>query len=230
MRTPLVHAVCVLTLGSLALTSAGCSHKLDSVFRDNMVPEVRLTQAPVNTQDQYFYAYRMNWVGYDPDGRVDHYLIAVDPARADSVELTGPHAWTRTIKNEEIIFFKAGSPDSSTQFARANDYHTFAIAAVDNQGALSKPVWRSFFSYTEAPIVFVETPSPNAVFTPIVTPVVRISWRGIDPDGQFTTKPVKYKFRLFGQHNPDFPGIITPDFVSFIIANPNFIQIGRAHV
>jgi hypothetical protein len=222
MRTPLANTTRALIWGTLLLSAAGCSHKIDTVFRDNMIPEVRLTQAPVSTQNQYFYAYRMNWVGYDPDGRVDHYVISVDPSRPDSAELTGPHAWTTTIKNEEIIFFKAASPDSSSGFARANDYHTFAIAAVDNQGALSKPVWRSFFSYTEAPIVFVEAPSPNAVFTPIVTPVVRISWRGIDPDGQFTTKPVKYKFRLFAQHNPDFPGIL--DFVSFVIANPNFIR------
>jgi hypothetical protein len=222
MRTQQANPARALALGALLLSAAGCSHKIDTVFLNNMIPEVRLTQAPVSTQDQYFYAYRMNWVGYDPDGRIDHYLIAVDPARADSVELTGPHAWTKTIKNEQIVFFKASNPDSSTGFARANEYHTFAIAAVDNQGALSKPVWRSFFSYTEAPIVFVESPAPNAVFTPIVTPVVRISWRGIDPDGQFTTKPVKYRFRLFGAHNPDFPGI--NDFVSFVIANPNFIR------
>src|SRR5262245_29100400 len=124
MRTQLANTARALALGTLLLSAAGCSRKVDSVFLNNMIPEVRLTQAPVSAQDQYFYAYRMNWVGYDPDGRVDHFLIAVDPARADSVELTGPHAWTRTIKNEQIIFFKAGNPDSLSGFARANDYHT----------------------------------------------------------------------------------------------------------
>jgi len=222
MRTQLARIARAAATGILILSAGGCSHKLDTVFRDNMIPEVRLTQAPVSTQSQYFYAYRMNWVGYDPDGRVDHFLIAVDPDRPDSVATSGPRAWTSTVKNEEIIFFKAANPDSSSQFALANQYHTFAIAAVDNQGALSKPVWRTFFSYTQAPIVFIESPAPNAVFTPIVTPTVRITWRGIDPDGQFTTKPVKYKFRLFAAHNPDFPSII--DFGSFIIANPNFIR------
>jgi hypothetical protein len=222
MRTQLARTARAAALGIPLLFAGGCSHKIDTVFRDNMIPEVRLTQAPVSTQDQYFYAYRMNWVGYDPDGRVDHYLIAVDPDRPDSVARSGPRAWTSTIKNEQIIFFKAQNPDSSSGFARANEYHTFAIAAVDNQGAVSKPVWRTFFSYTQAPTVFIDAPTPNSVFTPIVTPTVRIHWRGIDPDGQFTTKPVKYRFRLFAQHNPDFPGIL--DFVSFLISNPNFIR------
>jgi hypothetical protein len=222
MRTQLARIARAAATGILLLFAGGCSHKLDTVFRDNMIPEVRLTQAPVSTQDKYFYAYRMNWVGYDPDGRIDHYLIAVDPDRPDSIATSGPRAWTSTVKNEEVIFFKANTPDSSTGFATANEYHTFAIAAVDNQGALSKPVWRTFFSFTQAPIVFIDAPAPNAVFTPIVTPTVRIHWRGIDPDGQFSTKPVKYRFRLFGGHNPDFPGI--QDFVSFVISNPNFIR------
>ena len=108
MRTPLANTTRALIWGTLLLSAAGCSHKIDTVFRDNMIPEVRLTQAPVSTQNQYFYAYRMNWVGYDPDGRVDHYVISVDPSRPDSAELTGPHAWTTTIKNEEIIFFRGG--------------------------------------------------------------------------------------------------------------------------
>ena len=68
-------------LALLALVGGGCATKVSDIFLPNQPPEVRLTQAPVNSQDQYFYAYRMNWVGFDPDGRVDHFVIAVDPAR-----------------------------------------------------------------------------------------------------------------------------------------------------
>ena len=219
MKTELMNLARRAAFGLLLVSVAGCSEKVDSIFRDNLPPEVRLTQAPVSTQDQYFYAYRMNWVGFDPDGRISHYLIAVDPPRPDSV---GP-SWTRTVKNEEIIFFRATSPESAqSAFENANDFHVFAIAAVDDKGAVSKPVWRAFFSYTQAPTVFIETPSPSGVFTPIVTPTVRIRWRGVDPDGQFTTKPLKYKYRLFSERNPDFPA--EPDFVSFILANPQFIR------
>ncbi len=217
MRSRL-SAVGRAALGLLVLLAGGCSSKIDEVFRDNLSPEVRLTQAPVSTTDPYFYAYRMNWVGYDPDGRVDYFLIAVDPARPDSVDAT----WQRTTKNEEILFFRATRPDSTNGFATATDYHTFSIAAVDNKGSISKPVWRSFNSFTIAPFVFIESPRPNSVFTPIVTPVVRIRWRGIDLDGQFTTKPVKFKYHLFRPRDPDFPGVDDP--VVQILANPNILR------
>ena len=228
MKIKLWNLASLTLLGLSILGAAGCSKSIDTVFRENIRPEVRLTQAPVNSQDQYFYAYRMNWVGYDPDGRVDHFLIAVDPPRPDSVDTSlkypnGQPVWGPTNKNEEIIFFRATTPDSAvSQFLNATDSHTFAIVAVDDKGAYSRPVWRSFFSYTQAPQVHIESPSPNSTFTPIVTPVVRIQWRGTDPDGQFTTKPVKYRFRLFAQKNPDFPGI--PDFVSFAYSNPWFLR------
>ena len=39
----------------------------------------RFTRAPINTTGQYFYAYTMNWTGFDPDGRLDHFLYKVDP-------------------------------------------------------------------------------------------------------------------------------------------------------
>jgi hypothetical protein len=212
-------------LALLMLVTGGCSKKLDTVFRDNIPPEVRLTSAPVTTQDRYFYAYRMNWVGYDPDGRVDHFLIAVDPERPDSVNLAertpdGSPMWQATTRNEQIVFFRATTPDT-VRLGISVDHHVFAIAAVDDRGAISKPVYRAFFSFTEAPRVLIESPRPNQFFTPIVTPTVRIRWRGIDPDGQFTTKPVKYKFRLFGRQNPDFPGIL--DFVSHILSTPKFL-------
>jgi hypothetical protein len=218
-------------LGVSALGAAGCSQSVDTVFRSNIPPEVRLTQAPVSSQDQYFYAYRMNWVGYDPDGRVDHFLITVDPPRPDSVQTDlknqqGLPIWSPTNKNEEIIFFRATAPESAqSAFLNATDFHTFAIAAVDDKGAISKPAWRTFFSFTQAPQVLIEAPSPNAAFTPILTPTVRISWRGIDTDGQFTTKPVKYRYRLFGRKNPDFPsGPPSEDFVSYIQSNPDFLR------
>jgi hypothetical protein len=231
MKTMLSNRTSLVLLGLSLLGAAGCSKSVDMEFRRNLPPEVRLTQAPVNSQDQYFYAYRMNWVGYDPDGRVDHFVIAIDPPRPDSVDTAlrnelGRAIWSPTNKNEEVVFFRATKPESArSAFLNATDFHTFAIAAVDDKGAISKPVWRTFFSYTLAPRVFIENPSPNSVFTPIVTPVVRIQWRGVDPDGQFTTKPVKYKYRLFSKNNPDFPAsVYNGDFVSFINSTPSFLR------
>lgn len=219
MPIPTLRRLAML-LGALPLL-VGCSKDLDEVFNPNLPPEIRLTSAPVSTTTPEFYARRMNWVGYDPDGRIEYFLFAIDPSRPDLVD----SAWQRTSKNEEILFFSASQTDT-TNLARATEFHTFAIAAVDNQGAVSKPVWRTFNSFTLAPFVFVESPIPNDVFTPIVTPTLRIRWRGIDPDGQFTTKPVKYKYKLFRPRDPDFPGV--PDPIGTILSNPKILNIKYA--
>jgi hypothetical protein len=214
-----------LALGLLALLASGCAPKLDEVFRDNLPPEVRLTQAPVSATDPYFYAYRMNWVGFDPDGRVDYFLIAVDPPDPASPPRDGTpdSVWQRSNKNEEVILFRATQPDTvTTVVTRATDFHTFAVAAVDNKHSVSTPVWRSFNAYTICPFVRIDSPRPNTVFIPIVTPVVRIQWSGVDPDGVTHTKPIKYKFKLFRPGDPDFP--VGSDPVKTLLEDPRQIR------
>jgi hypothetical protein len=75
----------------------------------NQPPTVRLTAAPVSElkSDSVFYAYRINWVGYDPDGRVDHFLYAIDPPSVDRVDST----WTQTRLNQ-FLLFRARNPDN----------------------------------------------------------------------------------------------------------------------
>lgn len=200
-----------VTLAALAFAVAlgGCSKSLSTNPIPNQPPTVRLTHAPVSSTSREVYAYRMDWVGYDPDGRVDHFLYAVDPKDEDVPD----SAWVSTKKNEEIIYFRAPIPDEPvpTGNAYASEFHVFAIRAVDNQGMQSKSVVRAFYAYTAAPIISIQTPAPNQDGQ-IVTPSVRINWAGTDPDG-ITGKPVEYKFRLFPTHNPDFPGIA--DFIQF---------------
>ena len=210
--------VCLLLLLSLL---AGCSKTRD-VFAPNMAPEVRLTAAPVASSDLAFYAVRMNWVGFDPDGRVDYFLYAIDPPDPGSPPADGQpdSIWQRTSKNEDTFFFRATTGDSLGA-GPSTDYHTFAIAAVDNHSTVSTATWRSFTSFTIAPFTFIEEPAPNLFFPPFVTPTVRIRWRGLDPDGQFTTKPVKYKFRLFRPRDPDFPGV--PDVIGEIRSTPRLL-------
>jgi len=69
------------------------------------------------------------------------------------------------------------------------------------------------------PNVRITHPQPSGLYTSIVPPTIRIDWAGTDPDGQTTTMPVRYVFRLFGQRNPDFPAI--SDFIAFAVANPD---------
>ena len=210
-------AACVLLVPLLA----GCAKTRD-VFTPNVAPEVRLTAAPIASTDLAFYALRMNWVGYDPDGRVDYFLFAVDPPDPGGPPDDGQpdSIWQRTPKNEEILFFKATTSDSVGK-VRSTDYHTFAIAAVDNQSKVSAAVWRSFNSYTIAPFTRIEEPTPNQFFTPSTTPTMRVRWRGQDDDGQFTTKPIKYKYRLFAQRDPDFEGVT--NVISEIVSQPRIL-------
>jgi hypothetical protein len=53
--------------------------------------------------------------------------------------------------------------------------------------------------------VHILNPAPSHLLKQYVTPSVRISWNGQDPDGQFTQKPVKYKFKMISQSDPEFP-------------------------
>ena len=187
----------ILVLGLLALP--GCSKKTLSIPKPNERPTVELTNAPVSKDPKapYFYAYRLNWSGEDPDGRIDHYEYCIDPDSTDSL-------WIKTIKNEEIIFFRATQPDSiiGTIPATASDPHVFVIKAVDNLGAESPRKFRAFFSFTTAPTVSILNPIPSALLYAQVTPSVRMDWTGNDPDGQFTQKPVKYKYIMLDLNDP----------------------------
>jgi hypothetical protein len=207
MNAPNAHRIprglLLASLLALLIANAGCSQKLRDKMVENQPPTVRLTHAPVSPSSRENYAYKMNWIGYDPDGRIDYFLWAKDPKDLDNPDTN----WVRTTKNEETIEFSAGTPDEpvSQISATAAAPHIFAIRAVDNRGMSSATVYRAFFATTVAPVVRIDNPSPSLNFEPQVTPSVRISWSGQDVDGP-TGRPVSYRYRLFGLHNPDFAG------------------------
>jgi len=95
-----------LLAGALAgwglLAVIGCSKRPGGLLLPNQRPSVDLTNAPVapDRSNPYFYAYRVEWSGYDPDGRVDHYEYAIDPTAWESV-------WIKSPRNGEIVFFRA---------------------------------------------------------------------------------------------------------------------------
>jgi hypothetical protein len=207
LRLAAITAV-LAALGAAGLI--GCSQKVSGTLVPNQPPTVELTNAPVSkdVNSPYFYAYRVNWSGNDPDGRVDHYEYAIDPphlvVRDTSKCNNGDTCWITTTKNEEILFFHATQPDSikGTNPPTASDPHTFVIRAVDNMGARSPYKTRSFYSYTIAPTVNIVNPLPSALLRAQVTPSVRVEWEGQDPDGQFTQKPVKYKYLMLDLDDP----------------------------
>lgn len=205
-----IHAIApVLALAALVgLGSAGCSKQLKNTVIPNQLPSLRLTYAPIDTTSEFFYVYRMNWVGYDPDGRVVRFEYVVDPPTA--VDAVIP--WVSTTKNEQTITFTATKPESlptpgHPRIPRSQGFHVFAIRAVDNLGAVSEPVKRAFYSFGVAPVVQIEEPRPSTLLSPSVTPAVRIRWTGkdfIDPNGFVFEKPVRYKYALY-KRGPDIP-------------------------
>jgi hypothetical protein len=201
LRNALV-AGALIAMGALALP--GCGKKAGGQLFPNMSPSVELTNAPVapDTSSMYFYAYRMDWSGNDPDGRVDHYEYAIDPPTLVVYDTTkcsnGDTCWVTTKKNEEIIFFRADSTNriKGTNPPTSSKYHVFVIRAVDDRGARSAYKYRAFYSYTIAPTVQILNPSPSPLLGAAVTPSVRVDWTGSDVDGQFSQKPVKYKYTM----------------------------------
>ncbi len=204
------HAIApVLALAALlGLGSAGCSKQLKNTVIPNQLPTVRLTYAPIDTTSEFFYVYRMNWVGYDPDGRVVRFEYVVDPPTA--VDAVIP--WVSTTNNEQTITFTATKPESlptpgHPRTPRSQGFHVFAIRAVDNLGAVSEPVKRAFYSFGVAPVVQIEEPRPSNLISPAVTPAVRIRWTGkdfVDPNGFVFEKPVRYKYALY-KRGPGIP-------------------------
>ena len=195
----------VLALAALVgLWSAGCSKQLRNTVIPNQAPTVRLTWAPIDTKTAAFYIYKMNWVGYDPDGRVTRFEYAVDPPTANDAVIN----WTSTTRNEETIRFEAAAPESAflqSPAPRSEGFHVFAIRAVDNSGAVSETVKRAFYAFGVAPTVQIEEPIPQKLLAPRVTPAVRIRWSGkdfIDPNGVAFEKPLKYKYKIYKKGDP----------------------------
>ncbi len=201
-----VLATALAMLGALSLN--GCASKnLVGDLYPNKRPSVVLTNAPVapDRSNPYFYAYKVNWAGEDPDGRVDHFEFAVDPPNPVQVAAGADTVWVRTQRNEEIVFFRATVPDSirGNEPPTASDFHIFVIKAVDDDKAFSLVKSRAFFSYTIAPSVAIRNPLPSALLRAQVTPSVRVEWEGVDADGQFSQKPVEYRYRMLDLDDPD---------------------------
>jgi len=218
----------VLTLVVLALSAGllGCSKGTTHLLVPNERPTVTLTAAPVTVTDTAFYAYQMNWSGYDPDGRIDHYTYTVDPptvAGRDTV-------WTSTTNNQQLVLFRSTTPVLGGPRSKAIDPHKFVIKAWDNSGAPSAPVSRSFLSYTICPVVRIDAPVPSSFLIRHVTPSMTVSWEGQDPDGVFTQKPVQYKYILLPAGNPYFDinqltqSTDGPDSLRRLFAKDNFAE------
>ena len=189
-RLAAVPALIALAAGLIAV--AGCNKKPTvPMVSGNQSPTVRITFAPIDTSTRNYYVITINWIGFDPDGRVDHFLFAIDPPK----EAGQDTAWESTTDNTITRSFTCPLPDRPDSI-RSSDFHVFVIKAVDNLGAMSPPVVRAFWSFTIAPRVEVRVPPASRLVRYYVPPAVIFKWEGFDEDGVFTQKPVKYKFKM----------------------------------
>jgi len=187
----LAAAPALVALAAGLIAAWGCNKKPNvPIVGGNQLPSVRITSAPLDTTQLNYYVITLNWIGFDPDGRVDHFLIAVDPPKDPGVDTL----WETTTDNTTTRSFACPLPDRPDS-TYSSDFHVFVIKAVDDHGALSPPVARAFWSYTQAPRVEVRVPPANPLVKYYIPPAVLIQWEGFDDDGVFTQKPVKYKFK-----------------------------------
>src|SRR5689334_786444 len=113
MKLRFVRLPMILVLGACAaLMGAGCSKQKAIVApKSNVRPILELTRAPFDRSTRFEYSYRMNWLGYDPDGRIATYQYAVDPPSPTTANPFPDTAWVNTSKTEHTINFTAREPD-----------------------------------------------------------------------------------------------------------------------
>ena len=206
------RAVAALALMLAAVWLPACSKQAPLQLGPNARPTLEVTQAPVTATQPFFYAYELRWAGFDTDGRIDHFRYAIDPPTAASSETV----WVSTPENRRSFLFRSDKLDTLTDQV-AEGFHTIVLEAVDDRGAFSEPVSRSFTSVTIAPTLQITQPVPNHLFTPTFGPSFRLGWNGSDPDGRGTNKPVQYKFKVFSEGSAEF------DFITLLV-NPDSLR------
>ena len=206
-----IRIVVACSVGALALT-AGCGRKVgNTIGIPNQPPVVRLTGSPPQTEGVTQVARQMSWIGSDPDGRVDHYLVALNPRTVDQID----ESWTAVDETQRTIHMRRALPTPLDLTGQAHREPTiFAVSAVDDRGANSAPAWQAMWGENLAPVVRIIQPMPTHLTVTSVPSQIRITWAGNDPDGAVPNRLAKFKFKLFAQGNTEFPielAILNPD-------------------
>jgi hypothetical protein len=191
----------------LTLIASGCgTHRGSPLGVSNQPPTVSLTSIPAGHD-----AHALRWLGSDPDGRVDHYVVSTDPrAIARRAPLTD---WTRADGTSRLLGTGRARPATDEDARLAIEPTFFSVRAVDDDGEASDPATISFFGDNVAPVVQIVQPVPNALVTVQVPPAIRIRWEGNDPDGATPMRLTKYKYALLGPGS-EFPleiALVNPD-------------------
>ena len=182
-----------------ALVSAGCGE-----HRSLVAPQVGSSSPPAALAVRAtrigpaaaagLIRYRIDW---QAPATADHFVYTLDPRASAAVDAR----WIET----RATSFELAVPTRSAAMVQARGGQpaatTFLVRAVDRDGRLSPLRGISIVADNIAPTVQILQPAPSEFGRTYVPPHITITWTGSDPDGQFTNKPVKYKYTLLTQNS-----------------------------
>jgi hypothetical protein len=156
--------------------------------RENLPPVIELTNGPLEG-DTTQYAVHFYWLGEDEDGAVEYYeycMVEGDPIGFDPVDTV--RAWRKTTLTDSVFTVNADDYDRTIEineslYGKFKKMHTFFIRAVDDRGARSETVYRSFTAYTLAPLVFINSPymADPSSGAQMLSVISTFKWYGKDP-------------------------------------------------
>jgi hypothetical protein len=173
-----------------ALVAAGCGGHKNPLLLPNQPPEVELFAQRLGPS-----TYRLQWVGRDPDGSVDHFLYA----SGSSADDPRAAAWTSTTARERSLSFPARMPSPARASIVAIEPSVFSLRAVDGLGAMSSRAQVAFYEGILAPRVEIVSPRANALVRFSLPTTACIEWTGTafqDDSTAGRDRVVEYKYKL----------------------------------
>jgi hypothetical protein len=225
---PARRTLTLLALGAIVAAAllGGCS-KFDPGDRNpNLPPETTLSFAPA-IGDTANYEVRMNWFGWDTDGKIEYYQTAWDwpDSLVDPIEGVDWDAvsW-RNVINTDSVFYVGASSDTVT-VEKGFQGHRFAVRAVDDEGAADQtPENIEFTAFTFVPNTILER-GPSVDAGAVTGTMVSFEWRGEDRDGVITG----FKYRL-SKWDGDWVPVVVSDTLTAEETEVNFGPIFGLHL
>ena len=158
----------------------------------------------------------MNWFGWDSDGEISYFETAWD--KPDSIASWSEWIDTngRSVVNTDSTFYLG----AATDFDETNAYalHSFAVRAVDNEGARDDTPESLVFTATTVLPETEITRGPASVTGPMVT----FEWSARDRDGVI----VAYDYRLFARAGTEWVQVAPdPSVAESITVGPDVTSV-----
>ena len=183
-----LHLAALVVIAATLLAGCSGSDVFTGEIKDNKSPTIELTNGPVEG-DTTLYTVHFFWLGEDEDGVIDHYEFCMaegDPVGFDPADTVG--AWLRTELTDSVFAVSADDYDRTVEINRSlygkfKKTHTFFIRAIDDRGAASEIISRSFTAFTLAPHIIINYPYATNldIGAQRLSVISTFKWYGKDP-------------------------------------------------